>query len=66
MKISTCIFALSGALFLTSCAARLPEDELHLARERLDKCLDDVSTQIASSSSSSTLIPTSLSQSVLL
>ena len=45
MKISTCIFALSGALFLTSCAARLPEEELHLARERLDKCLDNVSSQ---------------------
>ena len=38
MKISTCILALSGTLFLTGCAARLPEDELHLARERLDKC----------------------------
>ena len=45
MKISTCIFALSGALFLTGCAARLPEEELHLARERLDKCLDNVSSQ---------------------
>ena len=45
MKISTCIFALSGALFLTGCAVRLPEEELHLARERLDKCLDNVSSQ---------------------
>ena len=45
MKISTCIFALSGALFLTGCATRLPEDELRLARERLDKCLDNVSSQ---------------------
>lgn len=45
MKISTCIFALSGALFLTGCAARLPEEELHLAREQLDKCLDNVSAQ---------------------
>jgi len=45
MKISTCILALSGTLFLTGCATRLPEDELRLARERLDKCLDNVSTQ---------------------
>ena len=45
MKIGTCIFALSSALLLTGCAARLPEEELHLARERLDKCLDNVSTQ---------------------
>jgi len=45
MKISTCIFALSGTLFLTGCATRLPEDELRLVRERLDKCLDNVSTQ---------------------
>lgn len=45
MKIGICIFAISGALFLTGCAARLPEEELSLARERLDQCLDHVSTQ---------------------
>ena len=35
MKIGTCIFAISGALLLSGCAARLPEDELRSTRERL-------------------------------
>ena len=45
MKIGACIFAVSSVLILSGCAARLPEEELHLARERLDKCLDNVSAQ---------------------
>ena len=45
MKISTWILAAISSALLTGCAARLPEEELHLARERLDKCLDNVSSQ---------------------
>ena len=45
MKISTWILAAISSALLTGCAARLPEEELHLAREQLDKCLDNVSAQ---------------------
>ena len=41
MKIGTCIFAISGALLLSGCAARLPEEELCLTRARLEKYLDN-------------------------
>ena len=46
MKSTAWIPAAAGAaLLLAGCAARLPEEELCLARARLDKCLDSVSTQ---------------------
>ena len=35
MKICAWIIVLSGALFLAGCAARLPEEELRLTRERM-------------------------------
>ena len=35
MKLGTYFFAVSGALLLSGCAARLPEEELRLTRERL-------------------------------
>ncbi|MBO4303157.1 MAG: hypothetical protein J6A21_01085 [Lentisphaeria bacterium] len=46
MKSTAWIPAAAGAaLLLAGCAARLPEEELCLARARLDKCLDNASTQ---------------------
>ena len=46
MKRTAWIPAAAGAaLLLAGCAARLPEEELCLARARLDKCLDNASTQ---------------------
>ena len=46
MKSTAWIPAAAGAaLLLAGCAARLPEEDLCLARARLDKCLDNVSTQ---------------------
>ena len=46
MKVKTWIFALTGSLLLTGCAARLPEDELSRVAARLDQyVMNDAMTQ---------------------